>query len=173
MKGSRWLLPGLSMLLLTAAVATAMPPADWQDPASSGYSSNVIDLGATFDVNEMVCFVSNQGSFAYDQIVGDSGLEWPKDSGRHVIFASGIWLGATVGGETRVTVGEYSQEYAAGPMNASGEAVDPDESDPRWRVLKLTPEDDATNEDYVLWQQLATELGEDGPPVDSTGAPLV
>ena len=176
MKGSRWLLPGLSiLLLLTAVAATARPPADWQEPARTGYGTNIVDLGATFDINEIRMSVTNLGSFAYDQLVGDSGLEWPKDSARHVVFASGIWLGAQVGGETRVTVAEYSQEFAAGPMenDGSGDPSDPAQTDERYRVLKLTPDTPADDEDYVLWQQLATELGDDGPPVDGDGAPLL
>jgi hypothetical protein len=175
MNCTRWLLAGLSIVVLTAASAAARPPADGQDPASSGFGTNVIDLATTFDINEMVMFVSNQGSIAYDQLAGDSGLEWPKDSAKHVIFASGLWLGATVNGTTQVTVGEYSQEYAAGPLmnDGSGDPVDPDEADPQWRVLKLEPSDigDTSNEDYVLWKQLAVDLGEDGPPVDESGEP--
>ena len=70
MKGFRWLLPGLSILLLTAAFASARPPVDRHDPASGVFGSNIIDLAATFDVNDMVMYVTNQGSFAYDQLAG-------------------------------------------------------------------------------------------------------
>ncbi len=141
MKGFRWLLPGLTILLLTVTVAAARPPAGQQDPGSGGSIFNVPDLASTIDVNETLMFVTNQGSFAFDQLIGDSGLEWPKGSGKHVVFASGVWLGAKVAGETRVTVAEYSQEFAAGPLDASGNPVDPEQADAQWRVLKIEPRD--------------------------------
>ncbi len=171
MKRMQWLLPGC-VALLVAAQAGAAPPAG-RDQGLPGFATAVQDLNGRFDLNSIDSFVTNVGSYAFDQGLGDAGMEWPKGTGRHVIFAAGLWVGATVNGEVRVTVGEFSQEFAAGPLknDGSGDPVDPGETDPRYRVLKLNGADGPESEDYQLWQELAAELGEDGPPLDSEGNP--
>jgi hypothetical protein len=71
------------------------------------------------DVNNINMFVTNQGSFAYDLGQQVSGLYFPNHTTKTAVYASGIWLGAKLtdlGGEKRVAIGEYSQEFDAGAM---------------------------------------------------------
>ena len=59
---------------------------------------------------------TNFGSVAWDLTTGNSGLEFPKGSGKTAIFAGGLWLGAHVNGEVRTVVAEYSYEFGPGNM---------------------------------------------------------
>jgi hypothetical protein len=74
------------------------------------------DQDRRVDVNNLNMWVTNFGSYAYDIATGNAGLVYPRGSSNTAVFASGLWLGATVGGETRVTVAEYSQEFGPGKM---------------------------------------------------------
>src|SRR5262249_28231268 len=95
---------------------------------------------------------SNVGAFGYDVPIGSAGIRYPKGSTvTGVVFASGPWLGATVGGAPRVAVAEYTFEYrpgsAAGGINESWQL-------PELHVYKLlrtypTPQErDAALADY-------------------------
>ena len=77
---------------------------------------NVVDTGKELDANQLSMFVTNIGSFAYDLQAQNSGLEFPKGTGKTCVYAAGIWMGAKVAGQTRVTVAEYSQEFTPGTM---------------------------------------------------------
>lgn len=93
-------------------------------PAGSERAA-VRDSTGEFDVNEIELRVSNLGWLPYEGTT--SALTWPRDSGRAAIFAAGLWIGARVGVDTLVTVAEYTNEYAAGPLTASGAPLDPTE----------------------------------------------
>jgi hypothetical protein len=97
----------------------------------------VTDNQRRIDVNSLNMFVTNYGSHAWDLTTGNSGLIYPKGTTNTAIFASGIWLGATVGGEVRTVVAEYSQEYGPGKITAGGAFENP--ADPRFRVYKVIP----------------------------------
>lgn len=113
-------------------------------------------------------FLTNVGSFAWNLPAGAPGLEYPRGSGRHVLYAGGIWVGAQIAGEPypRVTVAEYSWEYIPGRIKAEG-VWDPDwRTNPRWRVYKIYRGDTAeSNPDYAEWPV------DDGAPVDEMGRP--
>jgi hypothetical protein len=103
------------------------------------------DIARRIDVNQINMFVTNLGSSAFDLSAGDAGLFYPKGTNKSAVFASGLWLGARVAGETRTTVAEYSQEYGPGPM-IGGTYADP--TNPKYIVYKVVrftgdPEDTA------------------------------
>src|SRR5207249_7323056 len=89
---------------------------------------------AALEVNRIRMLVSTGGWFASDPQFGSGGLEFPKGSGKTAVYASGLWLGATVDGATRVTVSEYSDEFGPGAM-VNGGPDDP--SLPEYRVHRL------------------------------------
>jgi len=74
------------------------------------------DFTHVLDANLLGLRVSNVGSFGFDAPIGQSGLEFPRGSGKSALFAGGLWLGAKVAGETRVTLAEYSFEFGPGPL---------------------------------------------------------
>jgi hypothetical protein len=121
-----------------------------------------IDNTTRCDANNLDFIVTNHGSLMLDLVNGTSGLTYPKGTSKTSVFAAGLWLGAKVNDQLRVTVGEYSQEFVPGPM-ADG-AAQPD--NPRFRVYKIV-RGDTTSADYREWPV------EDGAPVDSLGRPAL
>jgi len=125
---------------------------------------NVIDTGQKVDANSISMFVTNIGSFAYDLGTGNSGLEFPKGTGNTCVFAAGLWLGAKVGNEIRVTVAEYGQEFGPGPM-VNGQAV----PDPNgiYRMYKVS------REDTTGWADWVANAAPSGAPVDTVSGLVV
>ena len=94
----------------------------------------VLGLPPVLEANQLRMFVAPGGSFAFDPVLGAPGLEFPKGSGKTLVFASGLWLGAMVNGSTRVTLAEYSDEFGPGAM-VNGGPDDPRR--PEYRVFRL------------------------------------
>ncbi len=81
-----------------------------------------------FEVNNISMYVLNNGILAANPQKGEAGIEWPKGSGKRVLYASGIWIGATVSNEVRVSgIGylpdRFESEFSPGPVNANGEKI--------------------------------------------------
>src|SRR5262249_33251545 len=154
-------------LVLASGPTESAPSA--APPGARPARLEVRDESAVFDANEIATPVSNLGWFAAYVNGGDLyQLEWPRGSGRHAMFAAGLWVGARVGPDTLVTVAEYTSEWAAGPMTSSGAALDPNETDPAHRVYAIRRCDTAErNPDYAQWPSVM------GAPVDAAGRPLL
>jgi hypothetical protein len=88
------------------------------------------DYEQRVDANQISMAVTNVGSFAFDIALGAAGLEYRRGSGKTVVYAGGLWLGALVGGQPRGTIAENSQEYVPGDIG-------PDPFSPDFRVFKL------------------------------------
>ena len=148
--------------------------------------SLIRDTGTWIDANNILMFVTNKGSFAYDQggaLGKNDGLYFPFTSlldieeernNSTVIFASGIWVGAVdnATGDTIVTVSEYSDDYFPGPIVDTGGPptwTAGADTDPQYRVYKLYKDSLASNpnQDYIDWPVA------DGAPVDSAGNPAM
>ncbi|MGH7725050.1 MAG: hypothetical protein ACREOU_06430 [Candidatus Eiseniibacteriota bacterium] len=117
-----------------------------------GPGVNIQDTGTRIDVNQVSMVVTNVGSFAFDLQSGNSGLEWPRGTGNTAVFASGIWIGAKVGGDIRVALAEYAQEYVPGPM-AGGTFQD---DSPDFRMFKANLADTTG---YGEWLAVAVPMG--------------
>ena len=114
------------LLLLTAGLAaaavTGTPTAKRRArPART----NPEDASQRIDINNISMVVKNTGSFAYDTQNGAAGLEFPKGTGKTAVFAAGLWMGALVGGKVRVSVAEYSDDYAGPARSVGGRAGRP------------------------------------------------
>ena len=120
----------LASSLSRAAGPTVTSSARHAHPASVSQ----IDLLQSIDANELDMALSNVGSYAYGAISGSPGLFYPKGTPSSVVFAAGLWLGATVGGAPRVTVADYEFEYR--PGSAVGAMPEPPGS-PWLHVFKL------------------------------------
>ncbi len=128
------------------------------------YSAKSYDVESRADANQLDMFITNLGSFAWDLQAGAPGLEYPRGTGRTAVYAAGLWLGATVGGQPRVTVAQYSCEYTPGRILSPTSWDDP--YDPAFRVYKIAPGDNpSSNPDYAEWP------AEHGAPVDGSGNP--
>jgi hypothetical protein len=107
-----------------------------------------VDNSQFIDVNNIKMFLTNTGSFAWDKTSGNAGLEFPKGTGKTCVFAAGLWMGGQVGGQTRVVVSEYSDEYGPGAM--IGAAPD-DPTKAEYKVYKLYRDyADAATRDVAL-----------------------
>lgn len=118
------------------------PPARQQrDERAQVYSQ-----ARRIDINNINMFVTNYGTFANDiENQGNSGLFFPKGTLKTAVYQSGIWIGGKVGGQPRVAIAEYSQEFSPGPMDG---ALPSDASNPDFVVYKVSrftgnPEDTA------------------------------
>lgn len=102
------------------------------------------------DVNDLEMAVSNQGSFAYDFYTGNAGLIYPNGTTQTAVFAAGIWLGAYVGSDLRVSVAEYANSYSPGPILSPDNPADP--QSPYYHLFKINQGDTPqSNPDYDLW----------------------
>jgi len=127
--------------LACALVASPLPAAGAHQRSAHAdrglvpiYRTQVIDDIQRIDINQISMVVTNTGSFAFDQLNGAAGLEFPKGSGKTALFAAGLWLGATVGGQVRVAVSGYADEYGPGAMIGG---ISDDHARPEYKVYKL------------------------------------
>lgn len=96
------------------------------------------DFNRLIDVNNLNMVVVNNGAFAYDFTANyNGGLFFPNHTTKTSIYAAGLWIGAKVGGETRLAVAEYGQEYEPGRILSPTTQDNPD--DPRLIVYKVLP----------------------------------
>ncbi|HVP57754.1 MAG TPA: FlgD immunoglobulin-like domain containing protein [bacterium] len=145
----------LALGILTAALA-AGPTAP---PTPSPY---IIDFNTKVDANNISMYVCNLGAFAYAR--SGTNFEYPKGSGKYCLYSSGLWVGAKVNGQTRVTVCGYTPEYRPGVIHPDG-TYDP-YTDPIYHVYKIVRGDTAST-DYTEWP------AQQGAPVNSAGKPLL
>ena len=125
----------IASLLFSGSLAPAAArPHTRPDGPHLPSSPQVVGDIQRIDSNDISMVVKNTGSIAYDTQNGAAGLEFPKGSGHTAVFAAGLWLGAVVGGQVRVTVSEYSDEYQPGSMVGGA----PDSPlNPEYKVYKL------------------------------------
>ena len=125
--------------------------------------SNFVESSGTFDGNRIYADVTNNGLFLDYHISGDSALEWPKGTGVHSIFQSALWMGATVNGQIRTIVGDYTQDMGPGPWGG-----DPLAAVHRiYKVNKDMLDDPASHDDFQNWP---VDFGAPWVDVDGDGA---
>ena len=159
----RWLGVAVLAIALVAPEATAAPRSGYAHRARMPKRvAAVTDNSGHMDVNNLDMVVTNHGSIAYDLITGNAGLIYPKGGTRTAVFAAGLWVGAKVGGETRVAVGEYDQEFVPGPMAGGTYQAD----QPTFKNYRIE-RGGAGYADYMA------NAVPQGAPVDNSGNPLL
>ncbi|UCE24133.1 MAG: hypothetical protein JSU74_12695, partial [Candidatus Zixiibacteriota bacterium] len=170
----RYILVIITTVALTLT-AQAAPP-DKTTAASMSSAAMIIDNSTFIDANKILMFVTNHGNFGRDLedlFDYDYGTFYPYIGTEYIeadvltaspLYATGIWFGAQVSGEIRVTVSEYSSEYCPGPM--AGGTFLPD--NPAFKVYKLYADslESNPNLDYLTWP-----AGQ-GAPLDDQDNPL-
>ncbi len=140
------------------------------------------DFNSYINANKLLMFVTNKGSFAFDNSVmlgKADGLYYPYTgvdnilSGANTlspIYAGSIWIGAVdaATGDTLVTAGQHDTDWGEGPL-VDGAPVPGALSDPHYRVYHLYKDSLAgnPNTDYLEWP------ADEGAPVDELGHPLL
>ena len=153
-----WLQIGL-IVLLSSMFAYPVAAANPTEPQPS---PGDIDLNTYLDANNLSTPITNLGTFAFRP--GGASLEYPRGSGKYCVFASGLWVGAKVNGQTRVTVGSWSPEFRPGVIRPDG-TYDPF-TDPIYHVYKIV-KGDTLSSDYTEWP------AQQGAPVTAAGRPLL
>lgn len=159
--------------------AFALPPhprhaTDTRSEPAAAHAAHVRPAGVTvvdnttfIDINNISMPVTNTGSIAWNKITGSAGLEFPKGSGHTAVFAAGPWLGASVGGQVRVAISEYSDEF--GPGQIIGGLPD-NPNLPEYHVYKLNRTYALSSDrDAALASYNAGAVPHGAPPVSVLG----
>jgi hypothetical protein len=93
------------------------------------------DLDDFISINQILMWISNNGSTSFNPNSGGSGLEWPQGTGKYVIFQDGIVWGGRVAGEIRIGGSTYRHGLQAGNINPDGSPANA--SDPIHRIFKV------------------------------------
>ena len=115
----------LSALLACACALPALAVGPQQTAGKGSPRTDATSANMTIDANQQDMFVTNFGVFAYDanNARGKAdGLYFPNSyplSDKTVIYDAGLWFGGVRGGETLVTVAEYSQEFSPGRLDSN------------------------------------------------------
>jgi hypothetical protein len=92
------------------------------------------DVYDFISINNILMWISNNGSTSHNPQTDGSGLEWPNGSAKYAIFQDGLVWGGTVQGEIRIGGSTYRQGLQAGNIKADG-TTDP--GDPVHRIYKV------------------------------------
>jgi hypothetical protein len=163
MRSLKWFGAAVLAVAIAAPLAEAAPRGGAVSKARQPQrAAATIDNSGRMDVNNLDMVVTNHGSIAYDLITGNSGLIYPKGGTRTAVFAAGLWVGAKVGGDIRVAIGEYSQEFTPGPMANGTYQADV----PEFRNYRIA-------RGGVGYGDYLANAVPQGAPLDSLGNPLL
>jgi photosystem II stability/assembly factor-like uncharacterized protein len=113
------------------------------------------------DANTISAWYRNNGSFNRNPYNGNAGFEWPKDSRMTARYASGLWIGAIVGGDTLLALAEYDYEYLPGYTDGNG--IPQGKNDSNYRVYKL--QHNMSSQDRQYWPNSILGNSNQGAPV--------
>lgn len=118
--------------------------------------------GKYIDANTISSMFRNDGCFNnVKDTINRSGFEWPKGSGKYARYSSGIWLGAVVNGETRVTTSGYVNEYYPGYTGSN--YIPSGRNDTNYRIYKLNY--NSGDPDRLKWPNSLLGNSDQGAPV--------
>jgi hypothetical protein len=127
--------------LLTASTFAALPHA----------SSMVTRVSfQQLDFANVACRLANNGIFAMNPNGSLGGLEYPKGSGKTLIYSAGLWFSGKVDGEIRAACGYYSTDFTPGRIRSDGTPAD--SADPTFSLYKIMLTDKTeSNPDLKNW----------------------
>ena len=94
---------------------------------------------ARIDVNNIALWISNNGLFAVHPETGCCGLEYPKGSGKTLIYSAGPWVVGKINNELRTTGAYYSTEFQPGLILSDGNPDNPNLE--KYRVYKINKDE--------------------------------
>lgn len=114
------------------------------------------------DGNTLNCTISSEGPYCDYRRTSNSGLEWPKGSGKTPVFTAGIWIGGVHRPTKMVRMSnmDYTPEYQPGPLLETYNTTTNRDDDPRarasdtkYRLYKINKKDffGTTNKDFLEW----------------------
>jgi len=116
----------LFIFLFSLTYLWAAEPVNKQYHGPIYKSLNATVEHVVWDGNQISSIHGNHGDDASYHVTGNSGLEWPKGSGKLAVFQSGIWLASgrskAPGGswvdELRTAAAEYTVEFVPGSIGS-------------------------------------------------------
>ncbi len=172
----------LSVLTILSVAAYSLPPPDKYEVPLASSGQQILHIDQWIDANNVLMFVTNKGSFAYDQggtFGRNDGFYYPYygfdniqngTANRALCYAAGICIAGVNSstGDTLVSVSIFSDDYWPGPMSG-GTFIPGADTDSLYRVYKIYSDSLASNpnKDYLEWPSSM------GAPVDSLGNPLL
>ena len=93
-------------------------------PITSIQSTNLADQYTKININNISTFIYNTGS-ADLSLTGDSGFEFPKLSGKTLVYESGLLWGGKVNGQIRSGGSSYNTGLRPGKILSNGKPDDP------------------------------------------------
>lgn len=144
----------IALLLMVASLAFAAS-AD-KNKGQAVDKTTVNDLYRPFLINNVFNYYSNNGDGSYNKFSGDNeGFEFPKGSGKHVIFEDGVvWggfhkkyvPGGTLGPKVGGSVYRHGLQagkiitYGTADTSAAGNAIADDPTLAKYRVFRVRPD---------------------------------
>ncbi|MBN2200909.1 hypothetical protein JW777_03035, partial [bacterium] len=116
--------PMLFLLVLIGAAALSVRLA--ASPAGKAKLAKpaVVDA-AIMDVNQIECYIQNNGKIGENPASGGDGFFYPKGQrNASIIFTGGIWVLGKVNGDIRTACADYSTEFQPGMILPDGNADD-------------------------------------------------
>ena len=125
-------------------------------PGNLSRSAGIVEFTA-WDGNQIFTWHGNNGDWVSDNVTGNSGLEWPKGSGKLAVYHSGLWLAAgrvrAPGGdwkeEIRTAGAEYVSEFVPGTIDGEGGHI---------YEIHRAELDAFLNNDFATYSQMSAEL---------------
>jgi len=151
----------LSIFVIILMVSALVYGAESINSSRTLSKTTIANSDIWINANRMNGVFRNNGTWMYDNVVGDWGLEWPKGSGLSPIFAAGQYVGAMVDGEPRIAGVQHSAtEFQAGEVLAPGVAANKNAAEYKWYELRPGGVGDWAN-----WPV------DQGAPLDADGNP--
>ncbi len=132
MRRTRMLI-ALAALAAQTSVAVAAAPAGHPRTARPT-GVNTVDLAKRVDANRVGMVVTNVGTFGYDYAATDAGIEFPRGSGQHVVFSSGLWLSGNFATTPVLALSGYEEEFLPGAVIGG---VEDEPNNPIYHTYKL------------------------------------
>lgn len=106
----------------------------------------------SLDYNRIRTFIHNTGTFNRNINQSNApGFEWPKGSGKHAIFTSGLTVAGYVNGYLRMAAASYSGEYQPGIISSINGILTPF-TDNTFKIYKVSKYDECRNNpDWANW----------------------
>lgn len=152
--------PGSSawgVVLALAGVLGMSAPCSANPRASVGVDPDLREVRLA--ANRIALFVANNGGLGWTQARGSGGLEYPRDSAHHLLFASGLWVGGRVAGVPRNAIAEFRMDFTPGVISNGTWGRDT----ARFRAFHASRLDTTG---WAAWVHVAGPLG---APLDPSG----
>ncbi len=123
----------MSILMVSNQNALAIGGGDSTRGISPG--TNNSDQWSQITVNSLNVWFSNVGFFGSNPLTGGGGFEWPKGSGRTLIYRDGLMYSGSLENRIVANGSMYGSGWQAGNIDSSAMSTDPD--DPLNRIYMI------------------------------------